>query len=244
MLFARIEALENKIVAQESILSIISHDVRSPLTSTLGLLNLLLKTKAENLNDRQTSILKTLERSTTRQLVLVDDLSLISKILRGRLKMEPEMIRLAGLVDSCVEEFRKEAMEKEITLSPQTAVDVCAYIDKKLVQEGLRQIVRNAIWFTKPGGSVEIRTDDENGAPSITVTDTGVGMEPEFVDNLFDLGKRAFSFGTRDEKGAGLGLYIARELIALNNGTTSIASTRAKGTTAKIIFPVAGPKQL
>ncbi len=233
----RIEALEKKIALQEAVLAIISHDVRSPITSTIGLINLLLNSKAENLTERQLTILESLERSSKRQLALVEELSMISKILRGKVEMKPEKVEMKGLIDSCISELGALAGDKEITLSSVITNGALADIDKTIAIAALRHIVMNAIWFTKPGGLVELGAGMENGQAYIFVSDNGVGMTAEFMEKLFNPDDRVFTFGTGDEKGAGLGLYIARELVQLNKGKLELESSKDKGTTVKITFP-------
>jgi len=236
-----IRRLTEKIEVDDRLMAIVSHDLNSAISSTAGLLDILLRTGSANLTSRQRNIIETLDRSAASQRELIENVTTISRIHRGRLiKLDWSILETKKLLQEAYEKFRGMADEKKVELVIAGGEGALINADHDLAYLALSKIVINAIWFTEPGGKVELSTQTSGAVVAIIVNDTGAGIEPGRLRNLFDLSKREYTLGARDEKGAGLGLYLARELVKLLKGTLEIEANPGKGTSVRMIYPAQG----
>lgn len=236
----RIGRLTKRIEIDDRLMNVISHDLNSAIGSTAGLLTLLLDSNAENLTRRQRNILKTLLRSAAGQHELIENITIVSRILRGRLELYQTDLDLRILLQEAYGKFKDMAVDKKVELVIRQNPSALINADQGLTLMALGKIITNAIWFTPPGGKVELSTQNSVSGAALIVTDTGVGIEQERLDILFDLSLRQYTLGARDEKGAGLGLYVAREIVRLFKGDLKIESKSGKGTCVQMIYPVSG----
>lgn len=239
---AQIKLLTGKIESRDKLLAIVSHDIRSAVTPSAGLLALLLKSEAGNLTERQRNIIETLGRSAGHQLSLIENISELSRIQRGKVEAVPVRVKASAILESAAAEFEKMAREKNIELVVTPGPDAWIEVDRDKTLLALSKIVTNAIWFTQPGGRVELKVETEGPGVSLVVKDSGVGMDPADLNRLFDLSIRMFTLGTADEKGAGLGLCVAREFAALCGGKLDIESEKGAGATVRLTYPALKPE--
>ncbi len=234
----RIRLLEEQFELRDLVLSIISHDLKSPVSSIVGLLRLLLKSKSDNLTARQVEIIETLERSATAHMELVENIIELSRLLRGKIHLSPSLVDPAGLIAEITRRYEPLARDKNIDLVCERSDTVKVHVDIKMITRALGRIVTNSIWFTKPGGSVKMTAESVgSGHVAFVVVDTGVGIEQNRLKDIFDLNHRYFTLGTAEEKGTGFGLYLARANVALNGGELHIESGIGEGTTVRMVFP-------
>ncbi|VAX14757.1 hypothetical protein MNBD_NITROSPINAE04-495 [hydrothermal vent metagenome] len=236
----RLRLLTKRVEADDSLMVIVSHDINSAVSSTVGLLALLLSADSANLTRRQRNIIETLHRSAASQQELIENITTISRIQRGRLKLDLSILETDKLLKDAYEKFKGMADEKKVELVIAGGEGALINADSDLALMALSKIITNAIWFTEPGGKVELSTRISGSGAALVVTDTGAGIEPERFKNIFDLSKREYTLGARDEKGAGLGLYLARELLKFFDGNLEIESNPGEGTCVRMIYPVQG----
>ncbi|VAX25916.1 hypothetical protein MNBD_NITROSPINAE04-2786 [hydrothermal vent metagenome] len=237
---SRFRLLTKRVEADDALMAIVSHDINSAVSSTAGLLALLLGANSDNLTRRQRNIIETLKRSATNQQELIENITTISRLQRGRLKLDLSILETNKLLKDAYEKFRGMADEKKVELVIAEGEGALINADSDLALMALSKIVTNAIWFTPPGDKVELSTKTSGSEAVLVVTDTGAGIEPKRLRDIFDLSKREYTLGARDEKGAGLGLYLARELMKLLVGALEIESKPGKGTSVRMIYPAQG----
>src|SRR5215216_389210 len=211
------EELENANNAKDVFFATLSHELRTPLTPILGWAKLLKSGHSdENLINQG---LDAIERNARLQTRLIDDLLDISRIVSGKLHFEAEPTDLCAVMEAAIETVRDKATQRGVRLKVEL-------LDAPLVVHGspvrLQQIawnlLSNAIKFTESGGAVSVevgRTDSEARA---VVTDTGAGISPDFLPQVFDPFRQADGSTTRQHGGLGLGLAIVRRLIHLHGG--------------------------
>ncbi|HEX8723108.1 MAG TPA: response regulator [Pyrinomonadaceae bacterium] len=200
-------------------LATLSHELRTPLTPVLGWVNLLRAGGAGVDPSMLTQGLDAIERNARLQARLVDDLLDISRIVSGKLRIEWEPVNVSAVVELATEPFRADAVARGVELE-------VGLPDHPLPVEGapvrLQQIVwnliSNALKFTPRGGRVTVRARREGAEARIEVTDTGVGIAPEFLPHVFDRFRQADGSTTRQYGGLGLGLAIVRALAELHGG--------------------------
>ena len=200
-------------------LATLSHELRTPLTPVLGWVNLLRTGGAAADPAMLTQGLDAIERNARLQARLVDDLLDISRIVSGKLRIEWEPVNLCTVIELATEPVRAETAAREIELAVELP-------DFPLVVHGaplrLQQVVwnllSNAVKFTPRGGRVRVRAWREGEEARVEVSDTGVGIAPEFLPHVFDRFRQADGSTTRQYGGLGLGLAIVRALAELHGG--------------------------
>ncbi|MBI5815203.1 MAG: HAMP domain-containing histidine kinase [Nitrospinae bacterium] len=218
------------------ILSVISHDLRSPLSSTIGLIRLLLRRDKEPLSERQENILRVMERSAVQQMSFIENLVEISRIERGLLEAHPSPVPAARIVRRALEIVSAAAKEKGIGVSDESDGGLWIEADEEKAVHIVHHLLTNAVKFTNRGGWIKIQTKREGDLVLISVSDNGVGMDPAKTGKLFDLASKCGTLGTDGEKGTGLGLAICKKLAALMACGICVESTPGNGTTVTLSF--------
>ncbi|MGE3509670.1 MAG: ATP-binding protein [Vicinamibacterales bacterium] len=225
--------------AKDEFLAVLSHELRTPLTATLGWTRLL---RTGHLDPSRTHrAVEAIERSALTQTRLVNDLLDISRIIAGRLQLERQVLLLADPIQAGVEEARDSAERKGIVLDTEIAPDVHVRGDAGRLQQVISNLVMNAIKFTATGGRVLVRlTQTPERTAEVSVSDTGVGISPEFLPFVFDRFRQADSGPTRSHGGLGLGLAIVRHLVRLHGGTVqALSGGHGTGSTFVVQLPLA-----
>ncbi|HYE66623.1 MAG TPA: PAS domain-containing sensor histidine kinase, partial [Pyrinomonadaceae bacterium] len=235
---ARVEAeAANRL--KDEFLAIVSHELRTPLTPILGWSNLLRTGKC----DQALLVrgLEIIERSAKSQAQLVDDLLDVSRIISGKLRLAVRPTELKPIIDAAVDSVQPAAAAKgihlQVILEPE-AEPISGDPDR--LQQVVWNLLSNAIKFTPKGGRVEIRLERAQSHVEIRVSDTGVGIRPEFLPHVFARFSQADSSITRTYGGLGLGLSIVRHLVELHGGSVQVDSPgEGKGTTFTVKLPLA-----
>ena len=225
--------------AKDEFLAVLSHELRTPLTSMLGWLRLL---RAGQLTpERSGQALEVVERNTRIQAQLINDLLDVSRIIAGKLQLDCYEVELAPIVEEAVESSRSDAEAKGVVLKiAQDAGGAAVLGDPLRLGQIVSNLVTNAVKFTPAGGDVSVRLVREGAEAVLTVGDTGIGIEPSVLPQIFDRFRQADSTITRRHGGLGLGLAIVRHLSELHGGRVSVTSPGAgKGATFSVCLPVA-----
>lgn len=223
---------------KDEFLAILSHELRSPLNPILGWAKLLRERKlSAAATDRA---LETIERNARLQTQLIEDLLDVSRILRGKLSLTITPVDLAPVIDAALETMRLAAEAKAIQIHTRLERDIGQVLgDAGRLQQVVWNLLSNAIKFTPQDGRVEVRLERVGANAQIRVTDTGRGIEPEFLPYVFDSFRQADSTTTRLFGGLGLGLAIVRHLVELHGGTVHAASPgEDKGATFVVQLPL------
>ncbi|MEA5568160.1 PAS domain-containing protein [Anabaena sp. UHCC 0399] len=222
--------------AKDEFVAMVSHDLRSPLNAILGWAQLLRTRKFDQTNFIRA--VETIEHNARFQSKLLEDLLDISRILRSKLKLELNQVNLAAIIGVAIETAYPSAKAKNIILESridQSIPTITGDINRLL--QVLGNLLSNAIKFTHPGGKVLVQLLEKNSQAQITVTDTGIGISPEFLPHVFKRYHQADHHYTQG--GLGLGLAIARHLVELHDGTIDVTSPgEGQGATFTIHLPL------
>jgi signal transduction histidine kinase/ActR/RegA family two-component response regulator len=223
---------------KDEFLSTVSHELRTPLNAILGWAWLLTSGKFDAEGTRRA--VATIERNARAQSQIVDDLLDVSRIITGKLRLSVETVDLMQVIEAVLDSVRPAADAKEIRierrLDPAAAR---AKGDPHRLQQIVWNLLSNAVKFTPRGGSVEVALARRDSQIEIRVTDTGIGIHPDFLGHVFDRFRQADSSSTRSHGGLGLGLAIVRHLVELHGGTVEAASAGAgQGATFSVRLPV------
>lgn len=230
---ARAELREQNRLKDE-LLSIVSHDLRTPLTSVMGYLELALGDDVEA--DEKQGFLEVVRRNTDRLHRLVEDLLFVSRVQSGAHALEIAPVDVASLVHDTVAAFAPQAEAADVELGCDVAADVVLLADGHRVAEVLENLLSNAVKFTPPAGRVAVGVAVVSDTCVIRVSDTGIGIDAEDQRHLFDRFFRAS--GADGIPGAGLGLSIVKAIVDAHGGRIDVDSTVGAGTTFQIRLPL------
>jgi signal transduction histidine kinase/ActR/RegA family two-component response regulator len=226
---------------KDEFLATVSHELRTPLTAILGWAQLLRR----GVPDAQIAAhaLEVIERNGQAQLHLVEDLLDVSRIISGKLLLDVRPVDLSSVIAAALEAARPAAESKGVelrcALDPEAGTVVG---DADRLQQIVWNLVNNAVKFTPAGGRVEVRLARASSAVEIGVSDTGIGIEPQFLPHVFDRFRQADAATTRNYGGLGLGLAIVRQLAELHGGEVSVRSEgEGRGTTFTVRLPLSSP---
>ncbi|MGP1385767.1 MAG: PAS domain S-box protein [Thainema sp.] len=231
------EAAERANRVKDEFLTVLSHELRSPLNPILGWAKLLQRRKFDAAETAQA--LATIERNAKLQTQLIDDLLDVARILRGKLKLNQVPLNLANVVASAIETMRKTAEAKSITLNVDVADVGQVYGDNTRLQQVLWNLLSNAIKFTPSEGQVDLQLQRIGDQAQIMVRDTGKGIKPDFLNHIFESFRQEDASTTRQYGGLGLGLAIVRYLVNAHGGTiTADSAGEGLGATFTVRLPL------
>ena len=240
---ARTEA-ENANRLKDEFLATVSHELRTPLNAILGWSAMLNRGPLDKENTR--NALEIIERNAKAQGELINDILDVSRIITGKLRIESKFVELAPIIQSAVDTLRPAADAKSINLKTYVNSNGGLVLgDSSRLRQIVWNLVSNAIKFTPDGGEIEIRMEQAGLHQEIIVSDSGIGIEEEFLPFVFERFRQADSSTTRAERGLGLGLAIVRHLVELHGGTVSAESEGSgKGAKFKIRLPTASIQEI
>src|SRR5262245_8360315 len=224
--------------SKDEFIAMVSHELRSPLNSILGWTTALRRAGyEEELHDRGLEII---ERSARMQSQLIDDLMDTARAISGKLRLEVRPTDLAEVIEKAVEVVRPAAEAKGVSLGARLDRNAGQITgDPDRLQQVAWNLLSNAVKFTNKGGRVEVKLERVDPYAQITVSDTGLGVKPEFLPYVFDRYQQAGTSGGRRAAGLGLGLSLTRQLVEMHGGSVSAESEgEGKGATFTVKLPV------
>ena len=223
---------------KDQFLATLSHELRSPLTSILGWSKLLTDGGLDEEESKRA--LDTIARNARAQRQLIDDLLDISRIMTGKLHLEIRPFELASMIEAVVETVRPAADAKGIKLQTDLDSRLGAISgDPDRLQQIIWNLLSNSIKFTPTGGAVWVRLVRLHSHVEISVCDSGEGIAPALLPEVFDRFRQADSSYTRRHGGLGLGLSIVRQIVELHGGTVVAESAgEGEGATFRVVLPL------
>jgi len=224
--------------AKDEFLATLSHELRTPLNAILGWARMLLDGSIEE--GKRQRALEVIDRNAALQVVLVDDILDVSRIVAGRLTLEARTVDVGSVVAAALDAIRPSAQAREIAVHLEvstTARDVEG--DPQRLQQVVRNVLANAVKFTGSGGRIDVAlgTGGFDGV-RIVVRDNGIGIDPSFLPHVFERFRQADGTVSREHGGLGLGLAIVRHLVELHGGTVCAESAGiGHGSTFTIDLP-------
>lgn len=231
-------ALESLNQTKDKFFSIISHDLRGPVSSFHGISRMIKFLVTTKETDQLLEIADTIDQSVDRLSSLLDNLLNWAMQQQGHFPNIPERLNMRELMDDLVQTMANMAAAKNINLQYSIHEEILLWADRNMTMTILRNLVNNALKFSQEGGKVEILAHEKESYAEIVISDNGVGIPQEKLDKLFGLQDQKSTFGTAGEKGLGLGLHLVNEFIEMNNGKISVTSSTGKGTVFTILLPL------
>lgn len=222
---------------KDKFFSIIAHDLKGPFNSLLGFSELL-KDEIENGDFSEVSRLSSfIHETSNKNYDLLLNLLEWSRSQTGKIKFNPESLKLADLVDNIIELSNNQAEKKGIALNREIPGDLKIFADKYMLETILRNLVSNAIKFTPKKGEIIVRSIILDDVAKIMVSDSGIGIRSENIEKLFSIDSNISTNGTDNEKGTGLGLILCKEFVSAHGGEIWAESEIGKGSTFYFTIP-------
>lgn len=226
---------------KDEFFALVSHEFRTPLTSVIGYVELVLDDEQQPVTEEHRHFLSVVDRNATRLLRLVGDLLFAAQVEAGRLQLEVGEIDLAAIARDALEAARPVAEDREIVLAADIAELPRCRGDHDRLGQVLDNLVSNALKFTDVGGTVAIRVAAEGERAVIEVSDSGPGIPPEEQHLLFERFFRATTATSRAIPGVGLGLTIVRAIVEAHDGRVMVRSADGEGATFRVELPLSLP---
>ena len=239
----RIEAAERAraiaeaaVQVKDEFLATLSHEIRTPLNAVLGWTKILLSRPVEA--PTLTRALNVIDRNAAAQMRLIDDMLDMARVMSGKLRLDMEPVDLGLIAMAAGDVLAPTAAAKAITLNSELPPEPAWILgDADRLQQIVWNLLSNAVKFTEPGGTVTLRLETSPRVLRLSVADTGAGIDPEFLPQMFDRFRQADPSASRRHGGLGLGLALVRQLVELHGGEVQATSTLGQGSTFTVIFP-------
>jgi two-component system CheB/CheR fusion protein len=237
-----IKELEELNNHKESVLAILSHDLRSPLSRIISLTDFL-KTNFDQIDPVELKEMLTIVHdSATEELNMLDYLVEWARIKYASEAFAPKKIELMGYVQKVLDALNETTQVKAITLHHEINENESVFADGKMLLSILQNIVSNAISHTKPGGTITVSAKKESEKLIVEIKDTGIGMSQELQKSLFTPQLSTLSKARKKDKGAGIGLLLVKGFLEKNGGEIWVESVLGKGTSFYFTLPLEKPE--
>jgi PAS domain S-box-containing protein len=223
--------------SKDKFFAILAHDLKNPLISFMSFARLLEQGIEDGEIDQIKKLAGQFHDSTKNLFALLENLLLWSQIQRGMIEPSPQEVPLGAFVVRNIKLLTPNAAQKQIRLNNLVQDEISVFGDINMVDSVVRNLLSNAIKFTKAGGAVAISATYDEQTATVMVSDTGIGIPPEKLTDLFRIDAKCQREGTAGEKGTGLGLILCKEFVEKNDGRIWVESEVGKGTTFSFTLP-------
>jgi signal transduction histidine kinase len=224
-------------LSKDKVFSIIGHDLKSSFNSLIGFSQLLLGNVHNADQERIERYVKVIHEVSVQTHTLLENLLEWALVQTDSKAFDPVDFSLTELLSETSVFYRNQALQKGITLKTQVREEVSLHADRNMITTVLRNLLSNAIKYTLDGGVITLSVSSSDNQVNISVADTGVGMKPDYLNNLFSMENKFSTAGTNSERGTGLGLILCKEFVEKHHGTLVVESKEGKGSKFLISIP-------
>lgn len=214
---------------KDTFFRIISHDLKNPFTSLMSISQLIHENYDAVDDDEKKIGIKKINQSVNHIYALLENLLTWSRSQTGKIEYEPENCQLTDLLKENINLYMVSAQKKGIHIDYQLPDKAIGYADKEMINTIIRNLLNNAVKFTKLNSLITVRLKSEDSKYKIEIEDEGEGISEENLDKLFQIDKKYKAVGSSGEKGTGLGLLLCKEFVEINKGTIGAVSTLGEG---------------
>jgi signal transduction histidine kinase len=222
---------------KQEVVAMVTHDLRSPVSSVRHFLEMLESNMLGELNDRGKKLLKAADKSTIRMLGLINDLLDIEKIKSGMFELDVREVSTGALLESSCQALAPLANAMRITIDIKPE-DVLVSADEERIARVVTNLVSNALKFSPAGTSVTVESRTEDGFAVISIRDQGRGIPADLRPYIFDRFTQVMPSDSRQMGGSGLGLAISRAIVELHGGKIWVESGESAGSTFSFTLPL------
>ncbi len=235
----RTEELQKSNQTKDRLFSVISHDLRGPITSFQSIAKLVGHYNKQNAREKIDQLSQRIDQSVNKLNTLLNNLLNWALAQTKEIQFRAASIDLTNLLHDVIDLYNDQLLQKELSINTQYNFLSAVTADYDLLTAVFRNLLSNAIKYSPRGSIIQLKTFEANGQIVIEIADNGVGIEPDKLSYLFEVREKKNTSGTENEKGTGLGLLVAKEFIVMHGGTITVDSILNKGTTVRVSVPVA-----
>lgn len=225
---------------KDKMVQIVSHDIRSPISGVAEIAGFLTNPETASDKDKVMRYAKLIQQEANNVVKFVSDILDLAKLESGTILVNKEAGSLKKFLEQVATRFQTQSIAKQINLELALKEDITCAFDSSKLEQALSNLLSNAFKFTPKGGKVTLGLQKEGVFAKITVSDTGIGVPKEDLPKLFEKFGVKQRKGTSGEKGTGLGMSIAWQIVKLHGGTIEVQSEVQKGTTFTVYIPIEG----
>jgi len=222
---------------KDKFFSIIAHDLKNPFNALLGFSELLEKTYDSCSEEEKKEYINVIYESSQNLFKLLDNLLQWSRTQTNSISYHPEQFELSPLIMQEVEFLHLNAEKKKININVDIKEPTQAFADKNIISSIIRNLISNAIKFTNINGQVDIVATNLKTEVQVSISDSGIGIDSDDLEKLFQLNSSISNKGTANEDGTGLGLLLCKEFTEMNHGRIWATSEKGKGSTFYFTIP-------
>jgi two-component system sensor histidine kinase/response regulator len=226
---------------RDKLYSIIAHDIRSPLSSILFIIEAFKKNLVIPGSEEYQEMMDSLAKTTYETSTLLNNLLSWTKVQSQSITLTPKIINVSSVLNECVSLLKANADIKNITINCYVNEDFTAYMDEVTMHTVFRNILSNAIKFTPQDGSININAKEDKEKLILSFKDSGMGIPEDVIEKIMVHNQHHTSLGTANEQGSGLGLMMVKDFVSRNNGTLNIKSKIGEGAEIIISLPLEKP---
>lgn len=230
------QELEKQVATKNKFFSIISHDLKNPVSILVGFTELLLSNHKKYSEDEKLKMYQTIHNSSEKTYKLLEDLLSWARTQTNNIPIKPVIFDMKTVLDENIAISNHKLKEIEIVKNYDSLM---VYADIDMVHTIIRNLISNAVKYTPRGGKIIVKGKQEETFVKVSVTDNGVGIPAQKLPVLFQIDKAFSTKGTEKESGTGLGLILCAEFVARNNGDITVESEEGKGSKFTVTLPAA-----
>lgn len=231
------EKLTELNATKDKFFSIIAHDLKNPITTQFGLTSLLIEDYKDMNDNERLELIRSVDNAGKQTYRLLENLLYWSRSQTGRLDYLPTRLNLNMLIDECFDLLMENAKYKNIKVILPNQKIFSAYGDEDMIKTVLRNLISNAIKYSKIGSSVKIELEEKDEKVIVSISDEGIGISTEQLNKIFKIDTISSIPGTSGERGTGLGLILCKEFVEKNGGTIWVQSELDKGSKFSFSLP-------
>lgn len=232
----RTEELSIAVASKNKFFSIIAHDLKSPFNALLGLSEIMIENWEQMTDDDKIEFLKDINSTSKNTFNLLQNLLEWSRAQTGKIQVEATKFSPFLLIQETIKVLLQHAENKKISIKNRMPENIFCFADRNMISTVFRNLISNSIKFTPEGGSIEISVTPKESAYEFCISDSGIGMDKNTLQNLFSITEKVQKPGTANEQGTGLGLILCKEFVEKNDGKIFIESEPNLG--SKFYFTV------
>lgn len=232
-----LERLRKSDATKDKLFSLIAHDLRGPIGGMSNLLETLATDRGDMRSETLDEFIAALRLTSWNTYQLLENLLSWSRSERGEMPFHPERMLLLPLVEDSKQVFATSIVDKGLRIDVDVALGLEIRVDPELAKVIFRNLISNAIKFTRKGGTIHIEARPAQGGSLVVVRDEGIGMDEAELGTLFDFRSTKTRSGTENERGSGLGLVLCKEIMGMHGGRIEVTSEIEKGSSFSAFFP-------
>ena len=233
------EIAQNANREKAEFLANISHEWRTPLNAIIGFSDMMKQGAFGPLgSDKYAEYCEDINKSGTYMLAFINDVLDMSQIEAGRFQLDKESFDATDVINDCIDGKMADAEQSGVSINSEISNDIQLNADRRVVKQVIHNLLTNAIKFNQAGGSVSVIAKKQNDTLTISVSDTGIGIESEQLKEVCKPFKQVQNQFTKNHTGSGLGLAICKSVVEMHQGEMTIKSALGKGTTVTIELPL------